>query len=161
MFSARTSPAVALTFDDGTLHQYKLLQILHRLGIKATIFCITHLDRHPNTGKQLIITDPKKLLELHRMGHEIASHTCTHPDLRHLPSVKLREELIVSKEKLQSIIEDEVVGFAYPYSLYNANVIEEVKRVYTYARGGPFNNSFNLYTQDKYRISSIGVKKKL
>ena len=151
---------VALTFDDGTLHQYHIAKILYRYKIRGTFFCVTHLDRHPDTGKQLIATDPRKLWELYLMGHEIASHTCTHPDLRHLSPMKLREELYLSKEKLESIIGDKVFGFAYPYSLYNAIVIEEVKKEYIYARAGPLSEDpFNLYTRDNYRISSIGVKK--
>jgi peptidoglycan/xylan/chitin deacetylase (PgdA/CDA1 family) len=151
---------VALTFDDGTLHQYHIAKLLYRYGVRGTFFCTTHLDRHPNTGKQLIVTDSKKLWELHHMGHEIASHTCTHPDLRYISSIKLREELYLSKEKLENVIEDEVVGFAYPYSLYTDETIEEVEKIYDYARGGTIHNDpFNLHTRDKYRISSIGVKK--
>ena len=151
---------VALTFDDGTLHQYSLLRLLHKLNIRATIFCITNLKKHPDTNKKLLASKPQKIYELYKMGHVIASHTCTHPNLKFLTSEKLRKELEESKHMLENIIGDEVLGFAYPYSQYNGTVLEEVKKEYFYARGGTLpRDPLNMNIYDKYRISSIGVKK--
>jgi peptidoglycan/xylan/chitin deacetylase (PgdA/CDA1 family) len=78
---------VALTFDDGTLHQYYLAKLLHNLGIKATFFLVTDLKRLNN--KYLVSQDTEKILELSRY-HEIASHTCTHRSLVGLSSNEIK-----------------------------------------------------------------------
>jgi len=151
---------VALTFDDGTLYQYKLLTFLHRCNIPATIFCTTHVVRHPDTNKVLLSSFPEKVKELHDMGHEVGSHTCTHSNLTKLDARILEKELRESKIILENIIGDEVSGFAYPYSLYDHNVIEKVKKFYFYARSGPnFRDPLNCENKNKYKISSIGIKK--
>jgi len=151
---------VALTFDDGTIHQYKLARLLSRQGMRCTLFCITHLERHPDTGRRLVVTEPEKIHELYSMGHEIASHTCTHPDLRFVAPKRLIKELGASKCKLETIIGDKVLGFAYPKSQYNANVLERVKKEYYYARcGTDSKDPWNINVHDRYVISSIGVKK--
>ncbi|MHA1239086.1 MAG: polysaccharide deacetylase family protein [Candidatus Odinarchaeia archaeon] len=151
---------IALTFDDGTYHQYTLLRLLHRLNIKGTIFCVTNLERHHNTNKKLLIRRPEKLREIHRMGHEIGSHTCTHPDLTLLSTTELERELKNSKDKLEKIIGDNVQSFAYPYSLFNKRTLMKVKEYYFCARCGPSSKiSFNINIRDKYKISSIGIKK--
>ncbi|NHV11965.1 MAG: polysaccharide deacetylase family protein [Candidatus Verstraetearchaeota archaeon] len=67
---------VALTFDDGTLHQYFCLKLLHRIGIKATLFQITGIQKMDE--KLLLTSFPEKIMELADMGHEIASHSHTH-----------------------------------------------------------------------------------
>lgn len=153
---------VALTFDDGTFHQYYLLCALNKWGIRATVFCITSLEKHPNTHKKLLAAEPEKIYELYMMGHEIGSHTCTHPNLTKIDAKMLEDELKKSKLTLENIINDEISGFAYPYSIYYHNVMEKVKEFYFYARGGPnFKDLLNCKNQNKYEISSIGVKKTL
>ena len=152
---------IALTFDDGTYHQYTLLRLLHRVNIKGTIFCVTNLERHPNTNEKLLIRKPKKLREIHRMGHEIGSHTCTHPRLIDVSPEELVFELRVSKEKLESIVGSEIKGFAYPYSLLNSKVKEEVQKYYSYARTGLYKLQLWAKETDLYRIPSFGFKKAL
>lgn len=151
---------IALTFDDGTYHQYTLLHLLHRLNIRGTIFCVTNLERHPNTNKKLLIREPEKLRELHRMGHEIGSHTCTHPNLTLLSTNELEKELKNSKDTLEKIIGDDVLSFVYPYSLFNKRVLMKVKEYYFYARcGSSIKVPFNINSCDRHKISSIGIKK--
>jgi peptidoglycan/xylan/chitin deacetylase (PgdA/CDA1 family) len=153
---------IALTFDDGTVDQYRLAKLLYNLGIRCTIFVITNLRRHPATNKELLITEPEKLCELHRMGHEIGSHSCTHPDLRLISTDSLVKELSESKMKLEEIVNDEVLGFAYPYGRYNEDVLlQEVRKWYFYARGTNLfsEDPLNIKIHDRYRIGSIGMKK--
>jgi len=154
---------VALSFDDGTIKQYHTIKTLSKFGINCTIFCITHLKKHPHRNEQLLASEPEKIKELHRLGHEIGSHSCTHPDLRLLTSNRLEKEVKESKDRLENIVNDEIFGFAYPYSLYNARVFEEVKKWYFYARGGGYasGDPWNVSTYDQYRIGSVGVKKTL
>lgn len=158
---ASSSTYIALTFDDGTLEQYHVIKILSKFKIKCTIFCVTHLKKHPYTNEQLLASEHEKIQELHDLGHEIGSHTCTHPRLIDVSPEKLVFELRVSKKKLESIVGSEIMGFAYPYSLLNSKVKEEVKKYYSYARTGLYKLQLWTKETDLYRIPSFGFKKAL
>jgi hypothetical protein len=71
-------PIIVLTFDDGTIIQFKLNRIFFKLP--ATIFIITGLLHDPHTGELLLSSYINKLRELFKLGIEIASHTHTHKD---------------------------------------------------------------------------------
>lgn len=154
---------VALTFDDGTIKQYYAIKVLSKFHVRCTIFCVTHLKKHPRTNEQMLASEPEKIQELHSLGHEIGSHTCTHPDLTKISLEKMRYELRESKLVLEDITGSEIVGFAYPYSIYNQQVLKEVRNFYGYARsGGRYSqDEWNIKTNDRYRIGSIGIKKTL
>jgi peptidoglycan/xylan/chitin deacetylase (PgdA/CDA1 family) len=55
-----------------------------------------------------------QLREMHRQGVEIAAHTIGHPNLTLCTHDEVRHELIASREHLESCIQDEVIGMAYP-----------------------------------------------
>lgn len=150
---------VALTFDDGYIRHYYIALILQKLGIKATFFMITHLTKHPDNGRPLLTSQPNKIKEMFKMGHEIGSHSCTHPNLKHVSSSRLKEELEASKSFLENLLGAEIYGFAYPYGAYDSKVVEEVKKYYSYGRGGYSGEDiWNMSVNDKYRIHAAGVK---
>ena len=68
--------AIALTFDDGPSHLYnaRVLDILDARGIKATFFLVG----------QYVRMHPERVREIVRRGHNVASHSWSHPTyLRH------------------------------------------------------------------------------
>ncbi|MFB8171738.1 polysaccharide deacetylase family protein [Kitasatospora purpeofusca] len=83
---------VALTIDDGPdpRHTPTVLSLLEQHGIRATFFLI---------GENAV-EHPDLVREIAARGHHIANHTWTHPDLRHLSEVKVREELERTSELL-------------------------------------------------------------
>lgn len=151
---------IALTFDDGYLTHYYVAKVLTRIHIRATFFVITHLTKHPNNGEPLLTSQPKKIKEISKMGHEIGSHSCTHPNLLGLSPPRLEEELRDSKLFLEDIIEKQVYGFAYPAGAYNSRVIKEVKRHYFYGRGvhNSRENMWNMACDNRYNIHSVGTR---
>jgi peptidoglycan/xylan/chitin deacetylase (PgdA/CDA1 family) len=72
------------------------------------------------------VTKPEHRAMLRRMadaGHEIASHTLTHPkNLGHCDEDMLRRETVVAKRELEDIIGAEVVGFRAPGFFINDRV---------------------------------------
>lgn len=85
-------PYIAMTFDDGpspTLTP-KLLDILKEKGVKATFFVIG----------QNVVHAPQIVARAAREGHEIGSHTWSHPALTKLSDAKVQEEI----EKTSSAI---------------------------------------------------------
>jgi peptidoglycan/xylan/chitin deacetylase (PgdA/CDA1 family) len=150
---------IAITFDDGYLSQLRFAKLLKQLGIKATFFIVTHLKTFE--GKTLLTINEELIAELSEMGHEIGSHTATHRVLTDLDTSKLREELKISKKYLEDITGKEVLGFAYPYGIYNLRAIREVSRYYYYARATdilPLEDPLNMRVLSRYTIGSVSIK---
>jgi peptidoglycan/xylan/chitin deacetylase (PgdA/CDA1 family) len=59
-------------------------------------------------------------------GHEIGSHTLTHPCLTKLPRAKAQEEITASRKQLQDLFGRPIDHFCYPYGDWNAEVREMV-----------------------------------
>ncbi len=77
---------------------------------------------------------PAQVVQLHQSGHEIASHTVTHPILPQLSLQECHRELTESREQIERWIGAEVVGFCYPNGDLDASVEAAVGRAgYLYA----------------------------
>lgn len=145
---------VAITFDDGLANtQYNNIKsIISKYKIPVTLFPTADLTGQGvrNTYGEPAIVEPDqqyKLKELYDTGLvEIGSHSVNHPRLPNLSAEEIEFELSKSKEILESIINDKVVSFAYPFGEYNAMVLNIVKRYYKYAR------ATNLYLSDEYPL---------
>jgi peptidoglycan/xylan/chitin deacetylase (PgdA/CDA1 family) len=81
---------------------YQLLDLLDALELEATFFVV---------AKDF----PDHVLRaIDRRGHEIASHSLTHPHFGKIEPASWREELFTSKKQLQEVLGKEVVGFRAP-----------------------------------------------
>jgi len=119
MFNGKMK-AVTFSYDDGTVQDKRLLDIFNKYGLKATFNLNSEL-----LGKKRNITvdgvdichdkiEPQDIRHIYE-GHEIASHTLTHP---RLPDISDDGEVIRQVEtdrlRLSELAGYEVVGFAYP-----------------------------------------------
>jgi len=147
----------SLTFDDGYLSHYNIAKLLHKEGVRATFFVITHLKYFE--GKPLLTAATELIQEIHDMEHEIGSHGCTHSILTSLPKSELEWELLQSKLYLSKLIGRDVRGFAYPSGFYNKKTVLYVAKYYDYARlaGKRFESkSWNANKRSCYLIEGIG-----
>jgi oligosaccharide reducing-end xylanase len=103
--------ALSLTFDDGYLSQFtSAVPLLSARNLKGTFFLITNWI--PGTGG--VTWDQWR--QVAEQGHEIGSHTVTHPDLIELSDSELRRELSESQKAIEMHIPSQFcVSFAYPY----------------------------------------------
>lgn len=146
---------VLLTFDDGYADNYEnaFLPLLDH-DMKATWFITTDcIGEHAlwmgdKTAETRMLSS-NQLKEMNQQGMEIASHTCSHPDLSTLPYSNQLKELKQSKETLESIISEKISSFAYPYGRYNQDSIKAVEQTgYTQAcsvRSGFYRNNENPF----------------
>ena len=114
------SKQVALTFDDG-VSQYTdtLLQYLQTSNVKATFFVL---------GQNLLSSSSKTTLKnMVAQGHNIASHSYTHPDLTKLTSSQVTLELKQTDDLIRSIVGFSPKYFRPPYLAYNYYVDQVVK----------------------------------
>ncbi|MBQ7457444.1 MAG: polysaccharide deacetylase family protein [Desulfovibrio sp.] len=84
----------ALTFDDGpSIYTPKLLDMLKEYQIHATFFMLGQMVNHY----------PDIALRVANEGHEIASHTYSHKNLKKLSNAKLEEEITKGYESLAAL----------------------------------------------------------
>jgi len=124
---------VVLTFDDGTVDLYKnAFPIIKKFQIPATFFVSTNPLQnlplkskvHPESDKYL---NKSQILELHKGGIQIGSHSRSHRRLSRMPIDTARDEISVSKKILEDILGCEVKWFCYPYGDWNPLLVEIVK----------------------------------
>lgn len=139
-------PLVTLTFDDGYEENVtSVLPVLDQYGFKSTqCFETADLKADPTTGKL-------NVMAFLNDGHEICSHTVTHPFLSQLTTAQVDTELADSKTYLQNLIGAPVVDFASPYGDYSESVNNEIKKYYQSHRtvDEGFNSKDNF---DAYRL---------
>ncbi|MBI3765264.1 MAG: polysaccharide deacetylase family protein [Ignavibacteriales bacterium] len=132
--------AVLLTFDDGhkdlAEHAFPILQH-HRFS--AAVFLVTNRigginewDRPPD-GEAYRLLNAEQIRTWTGRGIEFGSHTRTHPDLTQLSSEKLRDEITGSWQDISELLGTRVLAFAYPYGLYNKEVLERVRANFSLA----------------------------
>lgn len=133
--------AVILSFDDLADYHYlsdkHLVDILNENGLKTAFNVITSLVADGGIVRQ-------HLSEFD--GHEIASHSVTHPQFDELSKDELIGELNDSAAFLEELTGGEVAGLAYPY-YYSADT-EELQYVkdagYRYSRRTDRTNTFDI-----------------
>ena len=132
--------ACSITFDDGTLDQYLIAAPeLEARNIKGTFFIITgpRADGYwqdGNTNRLLFTWDQAR--ELHEKGHEIASHTANHADLKahpHLAESEIRD----ARETLgQELSLAYLFSFGWPYWRSSPEANEQARKFHYAARAG-------------------------
>jgi peptidoglycan/xylan/chitin deacetylase (PgdA/CDA1 family) len=112
---------VAITFDDCYRDNFAAAQVLAEHGLPATFFIPTKyvgtdqvfpwdvgLKQMPNLSWQ-------DVQQIQQLGHEIGSHTVSHPDLGTVDAATARRELTDSKTTLEDKLQRTVRWFAYPF----------------------------------------------
>ena len=140
---------VSVTMDDSWLSQYtEALPIMTRYNIKGTFFTVTRYVSDQYEGFMTL----EQLRWLKAAGHEIGSHTVTHPDLTTLGSTKLNAELANSKAWLVNNGLGPIYNFACPYGEYNNTTITAIKKYYASQRSG-YDEGYNeAASLDPYKI---------
>ena len=153
--------AFSFTFDDGYMSQYDNARpVLDSSGFKGTFFIISGavIDGLPGIWDETWARLRTMALE----GHEIGSHTVTHPALDTLKTGTISTpgtllyELYQSKKTIeQEIPNQKCITFAYPYVNYNTHVMNETALYYESARAsGVLPNNSSLTGIQFYSISA-------
>lgn len=140
---------VSVTFDDGWTNQFQnAAPVLAANGQIATFYIISG-----SLGDQPDYMSAAQVASLHQAGHEIGSHTITHPDLTLATAATLTAEMQQSQATLQAAIGVPVTDFAYPYGAYNATTVAEGQKYYHSQRS--VDQGFN--TKDNFNINQLKI----
>jgi peptidoglycan/xylan/chitin deacetylase (PgdA/CDA1 family) len=97
-----------------------------------------------------------QVAELHRRGHEIGSHSVTHPVLTELDDASLHREVDDAHQVLRSRLGTTVAGFCYPNGNHDERVVRSVVRSgHTYACST--RQGIHARGDDRYRIQRIDI----
>ncbi len=116
--------AVTFSYDDGVEQDKRLVELFNRYGMKATF----NINSGIQTGASSFVEKKSGIL-MRRMnqkglralyaGHEIASHGLTHANPADCDEETFFNEVSADKRNLETLFEQEIVGYAYPYGCYN------------------------------------------
>lgn len=122
--------AFTLSYDDGVIHDKKLMNIFDKYGLKATfnissgLFLPEDVERKEYSRK-LKLSEAKELYI--NSGHEVAVHSLTHPSLSQIKSQEVISEIIEDRRNLEREFRTIVRGMAYPNGAYNDAVVSTLK----------------------------------
>lgn len=147
---------VSLDFDDGWLSTYQNgLPILDAAGLKSTQYIISDSLQGwaGYAGKT-------QVLDMQNRGHEIGSHTKTHPELPLLTPAQMQNEIIGSKADLEAAGVSTIKAFAYPYGEWNSTTDSIVKSAgYLAARTSlAVDQGFNYKDGNHFLLKTQSVK---
>jgi len=133
MFSYITFPegkskALTMSFDDGRKQDRRLVEIFNRYGIKGTF--------HLNSGwMDPELEEIRKEADTLYSGHEIATHSLTHPTLTRLSDTAVLEEIISDRKNLEKLTGRVIRGHSYPNGAYDERIKQLLKNAgIAYAR---------------------------
>ncbi len=113
---------VVITFDDGYVNVLQHgLAPLAEAGFNAIQFLVVDLLGKCNEWDVPLGEAPEPMMDSGQVrewlaaGHDIGSHTLTHPYLTQVPSARAREEICASRKKLQDLFGRSIDHFCYPY----------------------------------------------
>lgn len=109
-----------------------ILKTLEENNTKITFFMVGDwIDKYPEAVKKI-----------YEAGHEIGSHSNTHPHVNNLSAEKNLEEINLSVEKIKKITDQTTNLYRAPYGEYNDTVIQ------TAQENGFYTIQWNLDTLD-------------
>lgn len=127
----RARGLVGLTFDDGyTDFLEHAAPALERYGMTGTLYVVAGRlggENEWDDGPRLPIVDADQVRAVAAAGHEVGSHTMTHPRLAGAEPGLLAEEIGRSRQVLEDVLQAEVPGFCYPYGSFDDAAAEAVR----------------------------------
>lgn len=112
--------ALTLSYDDGKIMDRRLVEIFNRAGIKAT-FHLNSSYLGESEGHRFPYITKEEAAALYQ-GHEIASHTCSHPTMGRTPMPRNLCEVLADRTALEKICGYPVRGFSYPNGVHSAEL---------------------------------------
>ena len=129
---------LTMSYDDGKLEDRKLVSIFNKYGIRGTF--------NLNSGliDQDIRINPDEWIDLYK-GHEVATHTYTHPTIDRCPTSQIVEEILEDRKFLEQTMGYPVRGHAYPngsYSLRVERILEDLGIKYARIIGDEYADTY-------------------
>ncbi len=118
-------PVISIVFDDGWESIYEnAFPQMESMGIDSTQYIIT------STFENSRYMSVDQIRHMQRNGHEIQSHTVSHPNLTELTNDQLENELYSSRITIEGITGVAAEDLAVPLGAFNAHVTTTAQKWY-------------------------------
>lgn len=124
-FPEGKAKVLTMSYDDGKVEDIRLLEIFNKYGIRGTFNLNYGIMISDQTGQKHPRIPKEQIAGLYQ-GHEIATHTMTHPTIARCPITEVAMEILEDRKGLEEISGMIVRGHAYPNGSYN----EEIKQLF-------------------------------
>jgi peptidoglycan/xylan/chitin deacetylase (PgdA/CDA1 family) len=144
-FYGDRAAAICYSFDDGLKNQADIgLPLLDKYGFKGTFFIIPAII--PTAGQQILSTGEsrngtiswERLSAMAANGHEVASHSWSHKNMKPLSDPVLHGEIDKADQAILKEIGHFPLTFAYPYNSFDERVHNAVRKNHLAARESQF-----------------------
>ncbi len=115
---------VAISFDCawGVEYTDKLLQTMEKHGVRCTFFAVEFwVEKYPEYAKKIV-----------EAGHELGTHSKTHPYMSKLTKEQIKEELSSSSAVIERVTGVKPALFRPPYGDYNNTLVETAQELSLY-----------------------------
>lgn len=124
--------AFNVTYDDGVLQDERFVKLLNAYNLKGTFNLNSGLMENEfewihETGCIVKRLSKENVLSLYD-GHEVASHTLTHPFMQEKTENEIMKELETDKKNLEKLFGRQIKGFAVPFDYYSDLIESCVKK---------------------------------
>lgn len=121
---------VSLSFDDGTLYDLRFIELLNKYNLKASLNLNSGIEDFVwYYGKEQFPIKRLKLREVVEKynGHEVASHSLTHPYFSSLDENEIIRQVKEDIKNLENIFNRKINGFAFPFHDQTEENIQTIK----------------------------------
>lgn len=147
--------AFNISYDDGVVQDIRFVALLNRYGLKGT-FNLNYGLMHQNFTWEhecgmTVRRIPEEQVAAVYAGHEVASHSYSHPYFDNASETEILKELGSDKFFLEKLFGREVAGYATPFYYYSDLMAHCVCHCgFEYARISEESNDYTIPT-DFYR----------
>ena len=123
-FPEGTHTVLTMSYDDGQIHDRRLISIFNKYGIKGTFHLNSGFMGVREDGRdddRRINADEVRTLYA---GHEVSCHTVFHPTIARCPITQVVRQVIEDREALEGMCGYPVRGMSYPNGSYNQEIID-------------------------------------
>lgn len=143
----RNDNKISISFDCayGADYTLKLLDVLDEYNVKCTFFCVEFwVEKYPDMVKEIV-----------GRGHEIGTHSKTHPKMSKLSESEIKNELTSSISAIESLTGKKVELFRPPYGDYNDRLIKTAREL------GLFTIQWDVDSLDWKDLSAKEIKSRV
>lgn len=132
-FPGGQKKAFTISYDDNVTQDERLIGLMEKYQIKGTFNIIPNWFSaedavFPESSTYINVTEKKALEIYDNELVEVANHGANHRKMTCFPVVDMLQELTDCRRKLETMYQRIVTGFAYPYGLYNEELIGVLER---------------------------------
>lgn len=155
LYPGGKAKAFNISYDDGVVQDIRFVQLLNRYGLKGTFNLNYGLMRSGFTWQHecgmTVRRIPEEQINCVYEGHEIASHSFTHPYFDNMEETEILKELGADKFFLERLTGRDVAGYATPFYYYSDLMADCVRHCgFEYARISEESNDYSI-PSDFYR----------